>query len=454
MDDEQPLSNSTGMALSSSPDTFLPPTDPIPTQNVRRRRSSDASMTPLPHHSPTLSRSYNDPEARERQRTMDVDMAMQLSRARRETVLGSPELLAFPERLPHEEGLEHVHLPESAMQSDVEDEVLGPSPNDSRIDLTKMHLSTMHDASLLAHAQPPSQIPRPESLYALPTYQADALHSDFDFGLMEEFAVVEKATLGIQPTTRFTLDTVPPRRIPPPLNPELSEAGPSNSAGFVSPPILSPETDGEDQPRSSTSTARQRKLSHSNPHPRSHRKGIAGKMALFENAHDPFHAGHGGLSLSSRIHSIARQPTSGVDAGPPPALSGILNTGHDRPYRFSFYSNALAATIHARSLSELPADGQTFQQLFTGIHPEGSREHAQAPPPLSRDFGFPNGPSNTSSGNGHNNKKLADHKMPMGPTPPLGNGNSGDSDDRTWWLDVLSPTDEEMKMLSKACAFI
>ncbi|KDQ64459.1 hypothetical protein JAAARDRAFT_118292 [Jaapia argillacea MUCL 33604] len=80
-----------------------------------------------------------------------------------------------------------------------------------------------------------------------------------------------------------------------------------------------------------------------------------------------------------------------------------LGQGHDRPYRFSFYSNALSATIHARSLSELPADGQTFQQLFSGVE------------------------------------------------APTAGGSVGmsDTDSNTWWLDVLSPTDDEMKMLSK-----
>jgi len=73
--------------------------------------------------------------------------------------------------------------------------------------------------------------------------------------------------------------------------------------------------------------------------------------------------------------------------------------GHDRPYRFSFYSNSLPAVIHARSLDELPADGQTFEQLFPSI----------------------DSPS----------------------------ASSNDSDDTTWWLDILNPTDEEMKTLSK-----
>ncbi|KNZ76015.1 Putative metal ion transporter C17A12.14 [Termitomyces sp. J132] len=329
---------------------------------------------------------------------MDVDMAMQLSRARRETVSGSPEISPLPEH--REEGEHNLHFADIAVQSDPEDESIGITPHASRLDL-KMHLNTMHDASLLAHAPPLNHDTNTESLYGLPTYQANMSSSEFDFTPMEEFAAVEKAAFGIaaSPTPKFILDAIP-RRFPP-SGRDPSEAGPSNLPDQLFTPIQSPETDGEDLSRPGPSPGRQRKLSHSHPHPRIQRKGIGGKMALFENLHDPFSGGtpslggHTGLSIASRLSGgFGRHTTLNSDAGAqPPTLSGILNAGHDRPYRFSFYSNALAATIHARSLSELPADGQTFEQLFVGVHPEGN--------------------------------------------------------DRTWWLDVLSPTDEEMKMLSK-----
>ncbi|KAI0031821.1 hypothetical protein K488DRAFT_51232 [Vararia minispora EC-137] len=99
---------------------------------------------------------------------------------------------------------------------------------------------------------------------------------------------------------------------------------------------------------------------------------------------------------------------SSVDHLSPPILSAGVGGGHDRPYRFSFFSNTLSATIHARSLSELPADGQTFEDLFLG-----------------------------ASGNGG--------AMPAVPRYKNLNGEEG----HTWWLDILSPTDEEMKMLAQ-----
>ncbi|KAI0309239.1 hypothetical protein OF83DRAFT_1179861, partial [Amylostereum chailletii] len=68
-------------------------------------------------HSPTLSRNTHfnplDPSTRERQRTMDVDMAMHLSRARRESVSNSPVLSPLAIRpshsRPHEPHRSHSH---------------------------------------------------------------------------------------------------------------------------------------------------------------------------------------------------------------------------------------------------------------------------------------------------------------------------------------------------------
>src|ERR1700744_4510225 len=76
-----------GPVLSSSP-TSMRGVSP-----VRRRESEIDVYDPTrPRLSPALARTFdpNDPEVRERQRTMDVDMAMQLSRARRETISTSP----------------------------------------------------------------------------------------------------------------------------------------------------------------------------------------------------------------------------------------------------------------------------------------------------------------------------------------------------------------------------
>ncbi|KAI3617211.1 hypothetical protein CBS9595_003120 [Malassezia furfur] len=100
----------------------------------------------------------------------------------------------------------------------------------------------------------------------------------------------------------------------------------------------------------------------------------------------------------------------------------------DKPYRFTFYSNALPTTIHARYLSELPAQGQSFEDLLRGIVPEHEKKAEEAaakqtaPVPLAG-------------------------ALPRDVQPEQ--GLVANSDPSTWWLDVLCPTDQEMKVLSR-----
>lgn len=210
-------------------------------------------------------------------------------------------------------------------------------------------------------------------------------------------------------------------------------------------------------------------------------------------------------------------------------------TPADRPYRFTFYSNALPSTIHARHLSELPAKGQTFEELFSGMTPgalggeERGRSNKDISPSGTTAAGGEDGATAGSAGrNGAGSKpdpsqvgsnlqtsalsaQLAARgpnsvlpgrkegstappsrtQTPVGgtrsshssvhvPNPNLaisrtntvnttvpghtaaaaqasagrtmpGGGIRMDQDPEanTWWLDVLSPTDQEMKLLSR-----
>jgi magnesium transporter len=150
------------------------------------------------------------------------------------------------------------------------------------------------------------------------------------------------------------------------------------------------------------------------------------------------------------------------------SMGGIIKTGHDRPYRFSFYSNALSATIHARSLSELPGEGQSFENLFNGS-PSTSEQSTvgntkNPPTAVSSPVIFhpdninrigqdgPNGQGNNHKNSNNANSFNRDFKNAGGDHARNGSGlvgGGGDFEANTWWLDVQSPTDEEMKMLSK-----
>ncbi|KAJ7734043.1 hypothetical protein DFH07DRAFT_967801 [Mycena maculata] len=357
---------------------------------VRRRESLSRSESDIsrPRHSPTLARSLdpNDPQFRERQRTMDVDMAMQLSRARRETIslVPDPSESVFPALSTQEQ--HEIDLARGEPDTEELPENVAPTPT-----FMEMNHISAHDPTMLVHESQLYAAP-PSTFGGLPTYQPNVSHSEFDFTPMEEFATAER-TLHNLASPRFSLSALRARTVAP----DTAEDGPSDPERRSSP----------------------RKLSHSNPRPR-HRKGGGGKMALFEgNTGDP----------PPSFTIDAAQTTTGIP--------GILHTGHDGPYRFSFYSNAFSATIHARSLSELPGEGQSFTDLFTGVAPPRAPSASREPPTRP-------GPSPVVGDKmpRHSNYKPGGHPR----------HSASDAESSTWWLDVQSPTDDEMKMLSKASA--
>jgi magnesium transporter len=379
-----------------------------------------------------------DPDARERQRTLDVDLAMHLSRARHGSVSVSPITSPLtirehndrePETHPHHIHHDDTTFPGLFLQEERELELARgeiPSqvqnnnlyqpaltPDDLRLNLDMAHqLSRSHEPHLLSSLHHSGH----QFDGSLPLYQPPALlgRQIFNFGAMEDFAVAEKLRLGLATDEPFS-----PLRVRKPSQVSaIGEVGSSAGSGtdFCLP-----------APR----TLRERKLSQSIGLPRRHG---GGKMALFEGTPSAPPASLArGLAPLSVVPSFADLPS---------ALGGV---GHDRPYRFSFYSNALSATIHARSLSELPADGQSFEDMFSGVGGPAASQAERRPGP-----GF--GPQLTSP--------FA--RIPREDAKPNQGGNGGepdkcvvttDSEGHTWWLDILSPTDEEMKMLSKVrCA--
>ncbi|KAI9600207.1 hypothetical protein KEM48_000621 [Puccinia striiformis f. sp. tritici PST-130] len=121
------------------------------------------------------------------------------------------------------------------------------------------------------------------------------------------------------------------------------------------------------------------------------------KLALFEGATTSIGAGNlfnfNSQTDGSAISGGVKQPSTSEGGGKIPFLNASSskrfpfhsnpsqdghrsqvrwnNTHHnhnsnERPYRFSFYSNALPSTIHARSLAEIPGEGQSFESLFVG----------------------------------------------------------------------------------------
>ncbi|KAJ7740888.1 hypothetical protein B0H14DRAFT_2268399, partial [Mycena olivaceomarginata] len=143
---------------------------------VRRRASLSRSESDISRsrHSPTLSRSLdpNDPQVRERQRTMDVDMAMQLSRARREII---PPVVeheqpdsVFPVFSSHEQHELDIARGEPEEQIDN----LVPIPT-----FVEMNHISAHDPSMLVHESQLHAAAPSSTFGGLPTYQPNASHS-------------------------------------------------------------------------------------------------------------------------------------------------------------------------------------------------------------------------------------------------------------------------------------
>ncbi|GAW00791.1 manganese resistance protein mnr2 [Lentinula edodes] len=386
---------SSGGVLSSSP---------VSTRGgspVRRKGSSSISVDDSenrPRLSPTLARSFdpNDPQVRERQQTLDMDMAMQLSKARRDTITTSPttthqEIQAESQDVVAQAGLSpreqrDIDIAQGPSMEEIDDlESIITKRQPSPVDLRDL-LPQSHDPSLLVslndavHPSADRDDPSTSAYGVLPTYQANMSQSAFNFAPMEVFAASERLKLGITSpsnnTTKFNL--------PPPRNRQNTDD------------VFFPSGETIDSALSDSAAA----------------------------------------SSSTPI----RQPT--IPATQYPSVPG-LNAGHDRPYRFSFYSNALPSTIHARSLSEIPAEGQTFEDLFAGINRDRNDPNAKDKDkrPTSA------GPKGYFPGN---------VKPTYRSRPGFGGGlgfssyEGADPESCTWWLDVLSPTDEEMTMLSKA----
>ncbi|KAI0278623.1 hypothetical protein BGY98DRAFT_890965, partial [Russula aff. rugulosa BPL654] len=175
--------------MSSSPMSINGDRDGSP---IRYRRPSlDGETAAAARRSIILSRSHNpmDPDVRERQRTLDVDLAIHLSRARQGSVSVSPEVStlalrerddrepeihphheasAFPNLFIHEEREMEMARGEVPRQLHIDDPYNGTlTPNDLRQDLDMTHhLAERHEHHLGSLHNVPHQFDG-----SLPLYQ-------------------------------------------------------------------------------------------------------------------------------------------------------------------------------------------------------------------------------------------------------------------------------------------
>ncbi|KAH7115326.1 hypothetical protein B0J11DRAFT_540325 [Dendryphion nanum] len=143
----------------------------------------------------------------------------------------------------------------------------------------------------------------------------------------------------------------------------------------------------------------------------------------------------------------------------------------DAPFRFTYFNEEYENTIHSQTISELVQPGQTFRSLFIPDPPviedssdDETDEEDQIP--LTRDTTLDRGPV---SANGHHTragtqssakldiKTNSSGEQTRSSTPARVSTPKPDQEKPkrygprpAFWLDVMSPTDAEMKVISKA----
>jgi len=176
-----------------------------------------------------------------------------------------------------------------------------------------------------------------------------------------------------------------------------------------------------------------------------------------------------------------------------PGKSAWHREEDDTPFRFTYFNEMFDSTVHARNISDLLQDGVTFKELFKPEPMEFTDseedEGDEGDNDLQRHSLGPHGHQSLSGGTspGQTNKEPSMHSMDAiaagrgtqhnrspsasGTTTPAGGehsgtprphadqhhghtkGNGGQSASPTrptWWLDVLQPTEDELRVLGKA----
>lgn len=174
-----------------------------------------------------------------------------------------------------------------------------------------------------------------------------------------------------------------------------------------------------------------------------------------------------------------------------PVNRGWFRAEEEVPYRFTYFNEEFRSTIHSQTISELVQPGGTFRELFIPDPPllsdssddEGEEdEHSNGLSQVLRgQIGDPKIPSRQpslattnhdyerkrSGGSErtaapaepayypredptHSRLKSPDPERLKSPEPGKGDKPPRYGDRPVWWLDILSPTEAEMKVISKA----
>ncbi|KAL4875721.1 hypothetical protein BJY04DRAFT_152489 [Aspergillus karnatakaensis] len=151
----------------------------------------------------------------------------------------------------------------------------------------------------------------------------------------------------------------------------------------------------------------------------------------------------------------------------------------EAPYRFTYFNEEFQSTIHALTISELVQPGASFRELFIPDPPEledstddeesdSEERHHDGPTPYSRSTNHSPGTRTMTPSNNHDPHTMDPRLHPRTSiiSEAVSEARTSDNMSRdrsqtapkpkrygprpTFWLDVLCPTDEEMRVISKA----
>lgn len=126
----------------------------------------------------------------------------------------------------------------------------------------------------------------------------------------------------------------------------------------------------------------------------------------------------------------------------------------DAPFRFTYFNETFDNTIHSQTISELVQPGQTFRDLFVPdpIVLEDSSDEETDDEDMSRLHA--NGFGSRATTRSPSKQDSGEHTRSTTPRP---SGTPKPDEDKpkrygqrpAWWLDIMSPTETEMKVISK-----
>ncbi|KAI9870363.1 MAG: CorA metal ion transporter, partial [Pleopsidium flavum] len=142
-----------------------------------------------------------------------------------------------------------------------------------------------------------------------------------------------------------------------------------------------------------------------------------------------------------------------------PQKNGWHRTEEDAPYRFTYFNEEFQSTIHSQTISELLQPDQTFKELFIPDPPELSDESSDEDDDreTSDDRQELSPTSGSKAGTRHSSvmgESKSHSRDQSGDATPLQSQQPKQKPKRygarpTFWLDVLSPTETEMRVISK-----